>query len=537
MREDENEVITLNQKQEIILQYFSDGLSHRQIAKQTGFHRNTVKKYIAGYQEVRQKLVNESGINRIDKIDLIADLVEAPMYHVANRQKRSLTIEITTKIQEYLAENKRKKELGQSKQCKKIIDIHEALLLEGFEIGYTTVRNTVAKLIQTAQEAYIKILYNPGQICEFDWGEVKIFINGTLHKLQIAVFTSAFGNYRFAILFANQKSECFVESHAHFFAHLSGAYQTMVYDNMKVAVKKFVGRKEKEPTDALLKLSTYYGFSFRFCNIHSGNEKGHVEKSVEYIRRKAFCGNDHFADLAEANAHLLAICHKLNQKIQVRSNQTAMEGLEQEKPYLLTAMPIYESARIEWLRVDKYSTIQIDQCHYSVPDYFVGQMIFTKVYASQIRCFHNNTVVSEHQRLLGCQEWSIQIQHYCRTFQHKPGALAHSYALKQADPRLQTLYQKHFQCREKDFIEVLFLYQKHGLKAVETAILGVLVATPTNLTSDKIRLLCERSATLPPMQEDDDLSSIIAKSKEQLASYSTLLPASSEGFSRTEVSA
>lgn len=55
---------------------------------------------------------------------------------------------------------------------------------------------------------------------------------------------------------------------------------------MKVAVKRFVGRQEKEPTEALLKLSTYYGFAFRFCN---GNEKGHVERSVEYIRRKAFC--------------------------------------------------------------------------------------------------------------------------------------------------------------------------------------------------------------------------------------------------------
>lgn len=529
-------MITLNQKQEIILQHFRDGFSHRQIAKQTGFHRNTVKKYITGYQAVRQKLVAKNEVNRISEIDLIADLVEAPMYQVANRQKRSLTTEITAKIQAYLAENERKKELGQGKQCKKIIDVHQALLKDGFEISYTTVRNTVAEIVKEAHESYIKILYHPGQICEFDWGEVKIFINGTLRKLQIAVFTSAFGNYRFAILFSNQKSECFVESHAHFFAHLGGTYQTMVYDNMKVAVKKFIGRKEKEPTDALLKLSTYYGFSFRFCNIHAGNEKGHVERSVEYIRRKAFCCQDQFTDLAEANAHLLVTCQRLNQETQVGSRQTAMERLDQERAYLLAAMPIYESARVEWLRVDKYSTIQVDQCHYSVPDYFAGQMIFTKVYSSQIRCFHNNTVVAEHQRMQGCQEWSIQIQHYCRTFQKKPGALAHSYALKQADPRLQILYQNHFQGREKDFIEVLFLYQKHGLKVVETAILGVLVATPTNLTSDKIRLLCERSATLPSIQWHDDLS-IIAKSKEQLASYSTLLPTSDEGFSCKEVSA
>ena len=51
----------------------------------------------------------------------------------------------------------------------------------------------------------------------------------------------------------------------------TGVYRTMVYHNMKVAVKKFVSRSEKEPTDDLLKLSLYYGFRYRFCNTRSGN--------------------------------------------------------------------------------------------------------------------------------------------------------------------------------------------------------------------------------------------------------------------------
>lgn len=202
-------VITLNQKQEIILQYFRDGMSQRQISKQTGFHRDTVKKYIDGYQNARQQLVDNDGLNRITEIDLIADLVETPMYHVANRHKRSLTIEMIHKIKEYLAENEHKKQSGQGK---KIIDIYEELQKDGFVISYTTIRNTVNDLIKKSQEAYIKLLYHPGQICEFDWGEVKIFLNGKLKKIQIAVLTSAYGNYRFAVLFSNQKSECFVEA-------------------------------------------------------------------------------------------------------------------------------------------------------------------------------------------------------------------------------------------------------------------------------------------------------------------------------------
>ena len=318
-----------------------------------------------------------------------------------------------------------------------------------------------------------------------------------------------------------------MEAHARFFSHIGNIYQTMVYDNMKVAVTRFVGCQEKEPTEALLKLSTYYGFSFRFCNIQSGNEKGHVERSVEYIRRKAFCRQDRFTDLAEANTYLLAVCQELNQKVQSGSQQTALARLAQERPYLLANMPEYEAARIKCLRVDKYSTIQVDQCRYSVPDRFVGQMLFTKIYSSQIRVFHENAVVAEHNRLLGCKEWSINLHHYCRTLGRKPGALPHSLALEQADHRIQYLYQTYFRGQEKAFIEVIFLCQQHGVATVEAAIATVLRATPTDLTADKIRLLCERS-TLPfvnPQPEEDAVGlSILAQAQEHLASYGALLP-------------
>ena len=38
--------------------------------------------------------------------------------------------------------------------------------------------------------------------------------------------------------------------------------------------------------------------------IRRGNEKGHVEKGVEYVRRNAFSARREFASLEEANKHL-----------------------------------------------------------------------------------------------------------------------------------------------------------------------------------------------------------------------------------------
>lgn len=525
-------MIKLNQKQEIILKFYREGKTQRAIAKETGIDRKTIRKYIAKYAAARQELLQTEGANRIDQIDLITDLVEAPKYQVANREKRKLTEEMIDKIKYYLEENEFKKSNGQAKQQKKIVDIHEALKDEGYQISYTTVRNTVAALVKSGKEAFIRIDYAPGDICEFDWGEANIYIAGQLKTFQMAAFTSAYGNYRYARIFPKQKTECFVESHVFFFDHIAGVYRNLVYDNMKVAVRKFVGHTEKEPTEALAKLAMYYGFSFRFCNVRSGNEKGHVERSVEYIRRKAFCNIDHFSSLEEANEHLLSVCTMLNHNPQIMANnQTALELTAAERQYLLPAMPKYESARIETSRVDKYSTITIDTCHYSVPDCYVGKLIFTKVYSTHIRCFYEGELIAEHKRCYGSQEWAIDLSHYCRTFKRKPGALAHSVALKQADPRLQRIYKKYYVKKEKSFVDLLNFCHQYPLETIEKAIAALEKITPADITTEKIKVICQRQEYYQEVVQTA-ASAIVEKAKEHLECYSALLPCSTEEFSK-----
>lgn len=361
-------------------------MSQRAIAREVGMDRKTVSRYIKEYEAKLQEIEHLKG--EVDKGELIQSLVESPKYDTSNRVKRKLTEEIEEKIKEHLEENKIKRKGGLHKQTKKIIDIHAALVIEGYNISYSTVRNVVRNLARKEKEAFIRGSYQPGRICEFDWGEVKLTIAGKRRTLQMAVFTSAYGNYRLAFLFTKQKTECFQEAHALFFEKVGGVYQTMVYDNMKVAVKKFVGT-EKEPTEGLLKLSSCYLFQFRFCNATKGNEKGHVEKSVEVVRRKAFAFRDTFETLEEANHYLLEVCDKLNQKtIKKETNQTAEQLLQEEKGHLLPTRPPFDAARIVYPRVDKYSTVMVDQNRYSVPDHLVGEVLKVKIYSNRILCFY-----------------------------------------------------------------------------------------------------------------------------------------------------
>ena len=293
-----------------------------------GLNRRTITKYVKDYEGKKAQLANSKGNSNQE--ELIADIVEDLRYDTSNRKKVKLTEEIIDRIKFYLRENETKRAEGKTKQQKKKVDIHEVLKEEGFDIGYTTTCNTIRKINKEAKEAYIRQEYALGEVCEFDWGEVKLNIAGKKKTLQMSVFTTARGDYRSGDLYYNQKTEAFLDTHASFFEEAGGVYKEMVYDNARVQVARFVGRSEKEPTEALLKLSIYYGFRFRFTNSYKAHEKGHVERSVEYIRRKIFSKRDEFSSVEEARQYFKRELEKLNSKPR-KDVKSAQEVLQEER--------------------------------------------------------------------------------------------------------------------------------------------------------------------------------------------------------------
>jgi len=510
-------VISLAEKQKIILEAVLKGNSQRHIAREMKISRTTVARYLKAYEKAKSKLVGGGDLK------LKEDIISPPKYDSSCRVKIKLTDDIVEKIQSYLAENEEKRATGRSKQQKKKIDILEALRDQGHDIGYTTVCNAVRAIERKKKEAFIKQHYNWGDSAEFDWGEVKLSVSGKLKVVQMGVFTPAKSNYRYGDLYYTKKMENFLHLHAEFFSHVGGAYREIVYDNLRTAVAKFVGRSHKRATDDLLKISTYYNFRFRFCNSAKGNEKGHVEKSIEYIRRRIFSKRDAFSSLDEAREYLRLELIKLNLRPQVLAGgRSAASMLAEEKCYLLPLPPKYECARTFERRVNKYSTIEIDSCFYSVPDCYVGEFVFVKVYPDRVTAYYKEGQVASHSRRYGQFEWTIKIDHYRQTFLKKPGALANSLALLQAAPELKKIYINHYIGSEKDFIELLEIISSKGLDRVREAIAKLESISSSGINTDKIKMIAEREdsmAVLPPKRQ----SQIETYSKKILTDYASLL--------------
>lgn len=500
-------------KQEVIINSFREGKSQRQISRDMQISRKTVKKYIQEHEALLQ-----SGV--CTEAAQAADLSSKPIYNMSvPRHKSKLTGEVQEIIDGLLIDNKKKLSRGLRKQTMKKIDIHEELLRQDFDVSYTTVCNYIRlkKNQQTIKEAFIRQVYLPGDVCEFDWGEIKLIINGKRITLQLAVFTPAYSNYRYAFIYSRQDTLAFMESHTLFFQEIGGVYQEMVYDNMRVAVAKFVGRHEKEPTAALLSLRGHYHFTHRFANCYRGNEKGHVERSVEYVRRKAFAPKDDFASIAEAQEWLDSTLKKLNATTQQGKGKSADELMIEEKE-ALSKHPCSVMICSEQLqsRTDKYSTISYQGNRYSVPDHLVGQFVDVSIRSREVHIYSLNKRVAIHNRSYKPHDWVIEIEHYLDSFKKKPGALARSQALA-SNHYLRDLYIKFFQHEPREFIELLSYCRDQMVseEKLEVSVKRLLNSCSDNITVEMLRALLGNKPVVKTITETAD--NITLKAKEQLS--------------------
>lgn len=473
----------MDTKLEILRRYFRENDSERKIARDLQINRKTVKKYLEEYLEAQNKS-EEEGTEEI----LQDYSTSPPDYDSKGRPKRKLTNEISALIRAELEENERKRQNGLRKQIKRKIDIHEYLLSLGYQIGYTTVCNHIRDQSISEREAFIRQSYLPGEECEFDWAETKLKISGVQKRLLLAVFTSAYGNYRYARLYVRQDTLAFMESHNDFFANIGGVFHEMVYDNMRVAISEFVGRTEKHPTVALTNLSGWFQFRWRFCNVRRGNEKGHVERSVEFVRRKAFSHIDEFGSFEKAQEHLMTTLEKLNNQVTSSAGKSPSEALSEEKKHLWKYPGEMECYLMSSLKIDKYATFSYGTNRYSVPDYLVGRMVDVKVYANRLKVYHNNLHLYTHERKYGTFEWQLDIDHYLTTLARKPGAVHGSVALEQTMPSIRLIYERYFTNHPRGFIDILLYCKNNEIhhEKLEEAVSKVSRLCPADVSSDKV---------------------------------------------------
>jgi len=429
-----------------IIELKEQGLSNREVARQTGWDRKTVSKYWNAYRQ-KVQLLDKPGT---DTRELQDSLLNAPKYNSAGRTRRKYTEELENRLKEILKEEERKTRILGPGHKQKLTNkqIHQKLVGEGFDIGLVTIGNALAGIRKRQREVFIRQQYELGDRLEYDFGEVRLDCGDGVKPYHMAVFSSPGGNFRWLYLYTNQKKAVFMDSHVRFFEMMGGCWHEIVYDNMRNVVRKFIGKNEKELNEDLVKMSMYYGFQINVTNCFKANEKGHVEKSVDVLRNQIFAHTWTFNSLEDAQEYAYSQLLKLNGNSQ----------MEEEKQHLKPYRPPLELAVASEPKVDTCSFVRVDTVFYSVPEYLVGKRVFVKKYHNEIRVYAENLMVAKHKRIFGNGKMQVDIYHYLNTLRKKPGAIRNSVALKSI-PRLKAIFDTYYSSQPKKFIEI-FLENK-----------------------------------------------------------------------------
>ena len=253
------------------------------------------------------------------------------------------------------------------------------------------------------------------------------------------------------------------------------------------------------------------------------NEKGHVERSVEYVRRKAFAPKDDFGSVHEAQQWLDATLKNLNATKQQGTGKSADILLEEEIKFLgkhpVSVMVCSEHVQ---LRADKYATVSYQGNRYSVPDHLVGQFFDVSIRSREIHIYYQSKRVAIHERSYKPHDWVIDIEHYLDTFKKKPGALAGSRAL--ADNHyLRDLYINLFRDEPREFIELLSYCRDRMVseEKLQESVKRLLDSCGNNIAVEQLRAILGNKSQVSPVTELKD--NIAIKAKEQLSWVTELM--------------
>ena len=153
------------------------------------------------------------------------------------------------------------------------------------EYGYagklTVVKDAVRAWKQTRAEVFMPLAHRPGE-AQVDFGEATVVLRGEATKVAYFVMSLTYSDAFFCQAFPRECTETFQEGHRRAFEFFGGVPQRISYDNSRIAVAKFLGKRGETPTREFLRLQSHYLFAHHFCLVRRPNEKGHTENLVGY---------------------------------------------------------------------------------------------------------------------------------------------------------------------------------------------------------------------------------------------------------------
>ncbi|MBC7251261.1 MAG: IS21 family transposase [Anaerolineae bacterium] len=445
-------MISVEDREEIRRAYFIENKSLRQIARELGHSRETVRKAIESAEPTAYTLKRPRSSPVLGPYKARIDELLAQSEHLPRKQRFT----------------------GRK--------IYELIKAEGYTGSEPTVRRYIAqrRREKKKRQVYIPLEFDPGTDAQVDWGEAVAIIGGERVKVQLFVMRLCYSRKLFVKAFPAQKQEAFFDGHVAAFHHFQGVPHRISYDNLKIAVQRILQGHKRQEQQAFIVFRSHYLFESHFCTPGQGHEKGRVEDGVGFVRRNFLVPIPQVDSFEELNTHLLNACLADDRRRIARQPLTIAQAWEQEKPYLLP-LPArdFDCCVRRTVTLNPYSQVEFESNRYSVPTDGAYQNLVLKAYPFRVDILYLDEVIASHPRCYGRQQDILDPLHYLPLLEQRPGAFAHARPIRRWRQEWPEVYERllaQLQAKwpegrgVREFIRILKLHGRYPAALVTQAV-------------------------------------------------------------------
>ena len=388
-------------KQHIIRGLFGLGWSDRRIHRETQIHRDTLARYRRVFQngpQVPPDFLCEKGQSGPQ---VPADSVARPPPFPPPRNSALLPFQSSIHS---------KLELGFSAQR-----IYQDLVEDaGYTGSYDSIKRYVRKARKKAPHFFERLPVFPGHEAQVDFGQGPLIGECFLKPRRSWVFkmTLSFSRHAYEELVFTQDVETFLRCHENAFHAFGGVVEVVKIDNLKSGVLR-AHLYEPILNPVYLAFAEYWGFVPNPCDPYQPQQKGRVEKDIDYTKRNALKGRRP-RTLQEGN---LMLRHWNKRWARTRIHGTTRRQVWQQfvdvekgqmRPLREKAFPFFKLGE---RKVDVQGHIEVQGNFYSVPYQLIGTYVKVHFNAQFVQVLQAGAVICQHGTAVGRARASSLLEH------------------------------------------------------------------------------------------------------------------------------
>jgi len=396
-------MLNVEEKERIRRAVLVEGKSQRQVARETGHSRNTIRKML------------EDG--------------DVPRYRHKRPRSSPVLGPFKALITAWVTEDEKKPK-------KKRRTARRMYTLLSREYGYrgaeSTLRAYVGRLRKRMRnQVYVPLDYQPGEVGQVDFGEAEVIIAGERVSAQLLLVWLGYSSSTYVKAYPRQTQEVLFDGLASSFEFFGGVPRELWFDNLKSAVHKILKGSRREEQQDFIAFCNHYLFAAEFCNLQAAWEKGGVEGRVGYSRRNWLIPLMAFASWEALNDYLREQCQAEFSRRLRGKQDTVGERLARERDHFLPLpKQRYPCCKRVPVQPNHLSLVSYDHNRYSVPVEHAHEKLMLRAYPERVELVLGEERLAVHPRCWGREQDILDPQHYLSLLARRPRAFARAKPLK-----------------------------------------------------------------------------------------------------------